>query len=47
MNIQCCVQRGFEVGRNCFRVTVKTCFRHALCDALADVRASIGCIQPI
>ena len=47
MNIQCSVECSFEIGRNRFRIAVEARFRHALCDAFTDVRASAGRVQPI
>ena len=46
-NLQRCVQRGFEVGCDRFRVAVEACLCHALRNALADVRTRIGHVQPI
>ena len=46
-NLQRRVQRGFEVGRDRFRVAVKARLRHALRDALADVRAGAGRVQSV
>ena len=45
--MQRCVQGGFEIGRDRFRVAVEARFRHALCDALADVRAGACRVQSV
>ena len=47
MNIQCRVECSFEVGRDRFRVAVEARFRHALRDALANVRTGAGRVQSV
>ena len=41
------VQGGFKIGRDRFRVAVEARFRHALCDALANVRTGASHVQSV
>ena len=47
MNVKRRVQRGFQIGSHRLRIAVKARFRHTLCNALANVCAGAGHVQPV
>ena len=47
LNLQRRIQRSLQIGSHRFRIAVKARFRHALGDALANMRAGAGYVQPV